>query len=156
MADDTNQRPDKPLGLPDGSIRAILAIIITLGAFALFIFTEKLEASGFITLIALPLGLYFGQYITPPGAGNVEKLVAPLAGVATHAVTQLAQAAGGGPNAAGAGGGGTATGVGNGVAATAGAVEAAVKAAGEIDLANGSGGAGEAANGSEAVTFGAA
>ena len=133
MADETTERLDKPLGLPDGSVRAILAIIITLGAFALFIFTKKLEASGFITLIALPLGLYFGQYITPPGVGNVEKLVAPLAGVATHAVTQLGQAAGDVANAAGGGLGGAMTGVGNGLGA-----------------------AGEAANGSEAVAFGAA
>src|SRR2546427_646819 len=58
---------DRPLGLPEGSVRAILAIGITAGSFLLFLFKKDFQVSSFLSLVGLPIGLYFGQYISPAG-----------------------------------------------------------------------------------------
>ena len=55
-----------PLGLPEGSVRAILAIIIIVGAFVLF-GLDKLTFTQLTGLTFGPIALYFGQYITKPG-----------------------------------------------------------------------------------------
>ena len=100
---------DHPLGLPEGSVRAILAIGITIGAFVLFMFKKGFEVSSFLSLVGLPIGLYFGQYISPAGGGAAGQVAAAvgdtLAGVGgvltpvtdtlQHTVTHLAQVADG-------------------------------------------------------------
>jgi hypothetical protein len=148
MADDPNPRLSKPLGLPDGSVRAILALLITVGAFWLF-YNGKLQSSAFITMVALPLGLYFGQYIAPPGGGNLDKVVGPLEGLATHAVTQLGQAA----NVATAGAAGA---IGNVLPGPSPLAESPVNGGGHINLDAVAGAVGDPANAAEAVAYGTA
>lgn len=55
-----------PLGLPEGSVRAILAIIIVVGAMILF-GLDKLTFTQLGSLTLAPIALYFGQYIAKPG-----------------------------------------------------------------------------------------
>jgi hypothetical protein len=150
MADEPNPRLSKPLGLPDGSVRAILALMITVGAFWLF-YNGKLQSSGFIALVALPIGLYFGQYIAPPGGANVEKLIAPLQGMATHAINQLGQAAGG---AAAVAGGAAIPAAANGAAVVSTLPDTLTNPAGHIDLDAATNATGEAVNAAEAVAYG--
>lgn len=58
---------NEPLGLPTGSVRSILAIIIVVGSLLIFTFTDKLQFEGLMALIAVPTSLYFGQYMKQPG-----------------------------------------------------------------------------------------
>lgn len=53
-------------GLPDGGVRAILAVVIVIGGLVLF-GIDKLEFTELMALTSLPTGLYFGQYISKPG-----------------------------------------------------------------------------------------
>lgn len=92
---------DRPLGLPEGSVRAILAIGITIGAFVLFMYKKNFEVSSFLSLVGLPIGLYFGQYITPAGGGAVGQVgeavksaLDPVTDLAKHTVNTLAQVPG--------------------------------------------------------------
>ena len=55
-----------PLGLPEGSVRAILAILLVVGALILF-GLDKLTFTQVGTLTLPPMALYFGQYIAKPG-----------------------------------------------------------------------------------------
>lgn len=87
---------DRPLGLPEGSIRAILAIGITIGAFVLFAVKKDFEVSSFLSLVGLPIGLYFGQYISPPGGGPTGQVVPGAAAVdVTDAVGAATRTVGG-------------------------------------------------------------
>lgn len=82
----------EPLGLPDGSIRAILAFGIIAVSFALFAFTSKLGLEGLLSLVNLPMALYFGQYMTPPGSSAVplvSSTVAPVVGAVAPVVETL-------------------------------------------------------------------
>ena len=102
---------DRPLGLPEGSVRAILAIGITAGSFLLFLFKKDFQVSSFLSLVGLPIGLYFGQYISPAGGGTagqlggavgdtlagINTLVSPITDLAKQTVSQLGQAAGTAP-----------------------------------------------------------
>ena len=65
MVNETENTNAAPLGLPEGSIRAILALIVVIGSMILLRFNnitfEQLMAmSGPVT------ALYFGQYIKSP------------------------------------------------------------------------------------------
>lgn len=88
---------NEPLGLPDGSIRALLAFGIISVSFALFAFTSKLGLEGLLSLVNLPMALYFGQYMTPPGtsaATVVHAVAAPVSEVVAPVVETLAGVAG--------------------------------------------------------------
>ena len=64
-----------PLGIPAGSVRAILAIGVVAGAFVVYAMTSKLTFDQFIFLITPVLALYFGQYISAPGSPSVPNVV---------------------------------------------------------------------------------
>lgn len=85
-------KDNEPLGLPDGSIRAIMAFGIIATSFAVFVFTNKLAFEGLLALIGTPLSLYFGQYMTAPGASVapvVHAVVEPVAQAVAPAVQTL-------------------------------------------------------------------
>lgn len=82
----------EPLGLPDGSIRAILAFGIIGASFAIFTFTNKLAFEGLLALVGTPLSLYFGQYMAAPGtaiAPVVHAVVEPVAQAVAPVVQTL-------------------------------------------------------------------
>lgn len=69
--------PNEPLGLPHGSVRAILALMVvgaTVGAYAL----SGQVAEGLIGIAGMVIGYYFG---TRSGSGPAEpELPEPVAG----------------------------------------------------------------------------
>lgn len=61
MTDNINDgRP--PLGMPHGSVRAIIALGIIVGAFVM-LGIDKLDFEQFMAVTSLPVGFYFGQYV---------------------------------------------------------------------------------------------
>lgn len=66
---------NEPLGMPDGSVRAILTLLIVSAALAGFFLTDKLDFQGLMALCGIPLTFYFSQYTTAPGAANGTRLV---------------------------------------------------------------------------------
>jgi hypothetical protein len=54
-----------PLGLPEGSIRSLLALIIVLGGMILLAI-KRLEFTDFLAMSGTVTALYFGQYIKSP------------------------------------------------------------------------------------------
>lgn len=62
--------PNEPLGLPAGSVRALLAMLTIVGAFVLF-YAHRTTFDQMLALTAAPTALYFGQYVGAPGTVNV-------------------------------------------------------------------------------------
>lgn len=65
MANDLENKNAAPLGLPEGSIRAVLALLVVIGSMVMLrfddiTFEQLMAISGPVT------ALYFGQYIKSP------------------------------------------------------------------------------------------
>ncbi len=55
---------DKPLFLPAGSVRAIMALVVV-GTCSYLALTGKLQSSEFLVIVATVIGFYFGTKKTP-------------------------------------------------------------------------------------------
>jgi len=53
---------DKPLGLPEGSVRALLALTIV-GASVVYLFVNKSLPTGLVGVLGAVIGFYFGQKV---------------------------------------------------------------------------------------------
>lgn len=52
---------DQPLGLPRGSVRAILSMLIVIGALAALFLKDQETARVLVPLVSLIVGFYFGR-----------------------------------------------------------------------------------------------